>query len=76
MREIVCIVAGAIIILAAGVDLVWTTLGTHGGGPVSDTLLNRIWKLLLLLHRRRPRHRLLSYAGSVMLTLIVYVPPK
>jgi hypothetical protein len=73
MREAVCIVAGAIMVLSAGVDLVWTTLGTHGGGPVTDTLLNAIWKLLLRLHRRRPKHRLLSYAGSVLLTLIVVI---
>ncbi|HEY4640949.1 MAG TPA: hypothetical protein VII75_06355 [Thermoanaerobaculia bacterium] len=73
MREAVCIAAGAIIILAAGVDLIWTTLGTHGGGPVSDTLLNGVWKLLLRIHRRRPMHRLLSYAGSVMLALIVLI---
>jgi hypothetical protein len=73
MREAVCLIAGTIIILAAGVDLIWTTLGTHGGGPVSDTLLNGVWKLLLSLHRRRPAHRLLSYAGSVMLALIVTI---
>src|SRR6478672_7361686 len=73
MGEAVCITAGAIIILAAGVDLIWTTLGTHGGGPVSDTVLNGVWKLLLRLHRRRPMHRLLSYAGSVMLSLIVII---
>src|SRR5436309_5778991 len=73
MREVVCTVAGTIIILAAGIDLIWTTLGTHGGGPVSDTLLNGVWKLLVSLHRRRPVHRLLSYAGSVMLALIVII---
>jgi hypothetical protein len=73
MREAVFVAAGAIIILSAAVDLIWTTLGTHGGGPVSDTLLNAIWKLILRLHRRRPRHRLLSYAGSVVLTLIVAI---
>jgi hypothetical protein len=73
MRETVCIIAGAIIILADSVDLIWTTLGTHGGGPISDTLLNGVWKLLLSLHRRRPMHRLLSYAGSVMLALIVII---
>src|SRR3954452_15317028 len=73
MREAVCTIAGTIIILAAGVDLIWTTLGTHGGGPVSATLLNGVWKLLLSLHRRWPMHRLLSYAGSVMLALIVLI---
>src|SRR3954471_16527208 len=73
MREIVCTIAGAIIILAAGVDLIWTTLGTHGGGHVSDTLLNGVWKLLLSLHRRRPKHRLLSLQGSVMWALIVII---
>ena len=73
MRETICIAAGTITILVAGVDLIWTTLGTHGGGPVSDTLLNAIWKLLLRLHTRRPMHRLLSYAGSVLLTLIVVI---
>ena len=73
MREVVCIAAGTIIIIAAVADLIWTTLGTHGGGPVSDTLLNAVWKVLLSLHRRRPMHRLLSYAGSVMLALIVII---
>jgi len=73
MREVICIAAGAIIILTAGVDLIWTTLGTHGGGPVSDTLLTGVWKLLLRIHRRRPLHRVLSYAGSAMLALIVII---
>src|SRR3954451_19217953 len=73
MREAGCTIAGTTRILAAGVDLIWTTLGTHGGGPVSDTLLNGIWKLLLRLHRRRPKHRLLSYTGAAMLALIVII---
>jgi hypothetical protein len=30
----------SIITIAVGVDLIWTTLRTHGGGPVSDTLRN------------------------------------
>jgi hypothetical protein len=66
-------VGGTIIILAAGVDLIWTTLGTHGGGPVSDTILNSVWKLLVRLHAKKPMHGLLSYAGSVMLALIVVI---
>src|SRR4051794_40990629 len=73
MREVACMVGGTIIILAAGVDLIWTTLGTHGGGPVSDTILNAIWKLLVRLHAKKPMHGLLSYAGSAMLALIVVI---
>lgn len=54
-------------ILANAVDIGWTALGTHGGGPISGPVMAAIWKLHLRLHERRPNHRRLSFAGSLML---------
>ena len=31
--------AGAIVLIAASVDLGWTTLGTHGGGPIPSPVM-------------------------------------
>jgi hypothetical protein len=35
LREVLCLLAGFGIIAAVTIDVVWTTLGTHGGGPIS-----------------------------------------
>lgn len=51
--------------------MAWTTLGTHGGGPVSGPTLSMFWKLALGLHKRRKKHRLLSFAGSALLIILL-----
>ncbi|HJT16191.1 MAG TPA: hypothetical protein VJ853_02325 [Thermoanaerobaculia bacterium] len=65
------IVVGAIVLIAGGVDLGWTTLGTHGGGPISAPLTKLIWKMMCGLHRRWPHHRALSFGGSIILIFLV-----
>lgn len=71
MHETLYIVIGLLIILAAVIDLVWTTLGTHGGGPLSGRVLAFVWTMAVKLHRRRPSHRALSFLGAGLLPLIV-----
>ncbi|MEZ4521201.1 MAG: ion channel [Thermomicrobiales bacterium] len=64
--------AGIAIILIAVVDILWTTLWVDGGaGPVSSRLTDWIWKLGLIVGRRR--HRLLSVFGPITLVLTVAV---
>ncbi|WP_255169084.1 potassium channel family protein [Natrononativus amylolyticus] len=63
----VFLVLGAIVLLAAIVDILWTTLWVDGGsGPLSARLASRIWSGLRRLSRHRPRIR--SLAGPVILT--------
>jgi len=71
MREVLCLVVGFGIVAAVTVDVVWTTLGTHGGGPVSAAPLGGFWRGLVGLHNRRPHHRLLSFGGSTILALLL-----
>jgi len=71
MREIACYVGGTLLLLLNLVDIVWTTLGTHGAGPVTGRLTAGIWKICVRLHRFHPAHRVLSFVGSVFLVLVV-----
>jgi hypothetical protein len=73
VRFVLCTAGGSLLILAVAVDLLWTTLGTHGGGPLTGHGMHVVWRGIVALHRRRPAHRLLSFAGSVMLALTVIV---
>lgn len=71
LREILCLAGGAAILLADAADIAWTTLGTHGGGPISGPSLSVFWKLAVRLHRRRKHHRGLSFVGSGLLILLL-----
>jgi hypothetical protein len=71
LREILCLLAGFGLIAAVTVDVVWTTLGTHGGGPLAEPVMSLLWKGAVRLHHRRPHHRLLSFAGSAILALLL-----
>jgi len=71
LREVLCLVAGFGIIAAVTVDVVWTTLGTHGGGPISAPVMSMVWKGAVGLHHRRQHHRLLSFVGSIILALLL-----
>lgn len=73
VRFVLCTAGGLLMIAAVVVDLVWTTLGTHGGGPLTGYGMRFLWRGLVALHRRRPSHRVLSFAGSAMLGLSVIV---
>ena len=67
MREVLCFFFGGAILVADAIDISWTVLGTHGGGPISGPALSFVWKRVVALHRWRPHHRALSFAGSVLL---------
>ncbi len=73
MRFVLCTAGGLLLILAVAVDVVWTTLGTHGGGPLTGHGMRILWRGAIALHRRRPAHRLLSFGGSVLLSMTVIV---
>ncbi len=56
--------AGLVIVVAALVDLTWTTMAAGSGpGPLTGRLAPLVWRVALLAHRRRPSHELLSTAG-------------
>jgi hypothetical protein len=64
-------IIGIAVLLAGMVDLLWTTLGTHGGGPISAPLTKLLWKAMTGLHRRSPHHRLLSFGGTAILVWLM-----
>jgi hypothetical protein len=70
-REVLCLAAGFALIAAVTVDVVWTCLGTHGGGPISEPAMSLVWNGAVRLHRRRPHHRVLSFVGSIILVLLL-----
>lgn len=60
--------------LIAGVTL-WdqfvTVFSTGGAGPLSQRACQGLWHVLLVIHRRRPIHRVLKYAGPAMILLSI-----
>ncbi|HET7436363.1 MAG TPA: potassium channel family protein [Thermoanaerobaculia bacterium] len=71
LRFSLCIAIGALILIATLIDVIWTTLGTHGGGPLSKHFTAGIFAFARALNRRRPHHRLLSFAGTAILAALV-----
>ncbi len=66
-------VLGVLVLVVVAVDVVWTTIGTHGGGPVSKHVTRGLWHVTTALHRAtgRRHHFALSFAGSLILIAIV-----
>lgn len=66
-------VAGGLIVLAVMIDVIWTAIGTHGGGPITKRLTQPLWHGALWMHQRsgRKHHGALSFVGSVVLLAIV-----
>ncbi|MFW5725877.1 MAG: hypothetical protein ACOCX0_05460 [Bacteroidota bacterium] len=48
-------------------DVFKTIFSTRGGGPLSNSWTRLLWECLLIVHKWRPVHRLLTYAGPFML---------
>jgi len=71
LREVLFLAIGFGLIAAVTVDVVWTCLGTHGGGPVSAPVMSVIWRGAVALHHRRKHHRVLSFVGSIILALLL-----
>jgi hypothetical protein len=72
--EIVYLVTGVVLLIAALVDVLWTTLWPDGGsGPLSGLLTTLVWRLMRLIGRFWDRA--LSLAGPFVLaaTLIMWI---
>jgi hypothetical protein len=69
LREALCFIFGFGLIAAVNVDVIWTALGTHGGGPVSGPFTAMLWRIGRATLGKREQHRLLSFAGSAIVTL-------
>lgn len=61
-------------VLLAGITL-WdqfvTVFSTGGAGPLSRLGCQGLWHVLLAVHRRKPIHRVLKYAGPAMILLSI-----
>jgi hypothetical protein len=61
--------AGVLVLVAVDIDIIWSTIGAHGGGPFTRPLQRAVWSLALRLHRRlgRRHHFALSFVGPLIL---------
>jgi voltage-gated potassium channel Kch len=61
-------ILGPVILIVVMIDIVWSTLSTHGAGPLSRRLTLKGWLFFRWLHRRIQSHRLLK--ANVVIILI------
>lgn len=67
---VLLILIGVACIVAALVDLAWTTIAAgSGGGPVTRRLASWVWQGHLRIHRRWPSHRRLTVAGVTIVLI-------
>ncbi|HKR98718.1 MAG TPA: hypothetical protein VJU79_04310 [Candidatus Dormibacteraeota bacterium] len=59
--------SGATLLVLTAVDLVSTTLGVSGAGPISGRVTHWIWKGCLALHKVVRSHTMLSHIGPGLL---------
>ena len=71
LREVLCLLFGFAIVIGISIDIAWTTLGTHGGGPISGPVTAAIWKAAVWFHKKRPHDRALSFAGSLIVLILL-----
>lgn len=66
-------IGGITVLLAIALDLVWTTVGTHGGGPISRRLQSAAWRVVQRMHvaSGRRHHYALSFVGTGILVLTI-----
>ncbi|NJL32551.1 MAG: two pore domain potassium channel family protein [Chloroflexaceae bacterium] len=64
---------GIVLVSFIIVDVLWTTLRLHGGGPITERLANGLWRLALLFHKAFPSHRLLAAVGFGIILLNILV---
>ena len=60
---------GALLILFDLIDVIQSTLSVRGGGFLSSRLGGALWGVFARLHRRRPAHHVLAYAGPTLLVV-------
>ena len=66
------LVVGIALVVFVFVDAVWTTLGLNRAGPLAGRLAGWTWKGLLALAGRDGRSRLLDFAGTVTLLVVIF----
>ncbi|HEV2069632.1 MAG TPA: potassium channel family protein [Acidimicrobiales bacterium] len=69
---VVLVGSGVLLIAAALVDVVWTTVAAgSGAGPITSRLARSLWRLSLAVHARRPSHALLSFSGVAVVLAVL-----
>ncbi|MBA2116808.1 ion channel [Bremerella alba] len=71
--QVLLLVCSVILMAVVFWDAFITVFSTHGAGPLTRWWTGGVWRLLLMIHHRRPIHRVLSMAGPVMLLAVVCV---
>lgn len=66
-------VLGVFLIVISLADAFVTMLTMRGGGPITNSWQRLLWRSLLTLHRERPIHRALSYAGPIMMVASIAI---
>lgn len=62
---------GLALVAGTMLDALWTTLTSGGAGPLTSRLTSLLWHGALSVHRRSPRHGLLTLAGMVIVLAVV-----
>jgi hypothetical protein len=70
LRTTLYVSGGILLVLATTVDVVWTSLGTHGGGPISGQFTKLLWRIAVRLHNYK-HDKALSFAGSTIIVLLL-----
>jgi hypothetical protein len=68
LRTTLFLSAGILLIVATAIDVMWTSLGTHGGGPISGQFTKLVWRICVRLHNFK-HHKALSFAGSLIMVM-------
>lgn len=66
-------IVGAIILIVATLDILWTTLLMKGGGIITTKVTTFLWSRLLMIHRRTDSHFLLSHSGLLMVAITMLI---
>ena len=66
-------IIGMVVLLLTAVDVFLTILGGHTAGPVTKGWSALLWRGLLVLHERRPAHRVLTLVGPMIVLLTVLI---
>jgi hypothetical protein len=70
VRSVLCLGGGILLVLAVTTDVIWSTLGTHGGGPISGQFTRFLWRIAVRLHNYK-HHRALSFGGSFIVAALL-----
>jgi hypothetical protein len=69
--QLLIVVVALLLLLVTLWDAFVTVFSGAGGGPLTDAWTGFVWQGLLRAHHRRPIHRVLTYAGPMLLVLVI-----